>query len=274
MSSIQGFFARASMKTVEQFEKLKLDAEKSLGIEAEIDDPILKEVQNVIVEEEDVLVQIQKMTNDLIDSISLCAKREAGDMLDNLRLLVRNRGTSEQKYRILAQIDEYSKIADETAKCSDCVANWAILELQSNVLNPIDKQLKRNEEVRSQFWVVKELRRKIVSLGKIANVDKKSKSELVVALKDSEILEQEMKDQLEAMRSTGIVTVDAIWSEYCRIEAEFYARMNEAYLEPSTPSGSGDPSVGEARMPPHEKIASPVIGGENEDEDEKETLPN
>ena len=263
------------MKTVEQFEKLKLDAEKSLGIEAELDDPILKEVQNVIVEEEDVIVQIQKMANELIDSISLCAKRDAGDMLDSLRLLVRNRGTAEQKYRILAQIDEYKKIADETARSSDCVANWAIVELQSNVLNPIDKQLKRNEEVRSQFWVIKELRRRIINLGKIANVDKKSKSELVVALKDCEILEQEMRDQLDAMRNTGIVTVDAIWSEYCRIEAEFYARMNEAYLEPSTPSGSGGPSIGEGRIvPPYDKIASPVIGGEIEEDDEKETLAN
>ena len=58
MSTIQGFFARAGMKTVEQFEKLKQDAEKSFGIEAELDDPVLKEVQNIMVEEEDALVQI------------------------------------------------------------------------------------------------------------------------------------------------------------------------------------------------------------------------
>jgi hypothetical protein len=272
MSSIQGFFARAGMKTVEQFEKLKLDAEKSLGIEAELDDPILKEVQNVIVEEEDVLIQIQKMSNDLIDSISLCAKRDAGDMLDCLKLLVKNRGTSEQQYRILAQLNEYRKIADETARGSDSVANWAILEIQSNVLNPIDKQLQRNEEVRSRFWTIKELRRKMVNLSKIANIDKKSRAELATTQKDCEVLENEMKDQLDAMRSTGIVTVDAIWSEYCRIEAEYYARMNEAYLEPSTPSDSCNRSLGEAKIPPHEKIASPVIGGVTDDDEE--TLAN
>ncbi len=262
------------MKTVEQFEKLKLDAEKSLGIEAAVDDPILKEVQNIMVEEEDVLIQIQKMSNYLIDSISLCAKRDATEMIECMRVLVGNRATKEQKYRITAQLDEYRKISDETARSTDCVANWAILEMQSNVLNPIDKQLRRNEEIRSNFWTIKELRRKTQNLAKIANVDKKSKAELLASQKECEMLEEELKGHLEAMRDTGIVTVDAIWGEFCRVEAEYYSRMNESYLEPSTPSDSRGVSIGEAKIQPYDKIASPIIGGDSDPESEKETIPN
>jgi len=261
------------MKTVEQFEKLKIDAEKSLGIEATLDDPILKEVQNIMVEEEDVLIQIQKMTNELIESASVLAKRDSSEMIECMRVLVQNRATHEQKYRISAQLDEYKKIADETANGPDCVSNWVIVELQANVLNPIDKQLRRNEEIRSNFWTIKELRRKTQNLARIANVDKKSKTELAVAQNECEMLEEELKGHLEAMRDTGIVTVDAIWSEFCRVEAEYYSKMNDAYLEPSTPSSRGL-SIGEAKLNIHEKIASPVIGGDSDPESEKENLAN
>lgn len=274
MSSIQRFFARAGMKTVEQFEKLKIDAEKSLGIEAELEDPVLKEVQNIMVEEEDVLVQIKKMSNELIDSVSVSAKRDSAEMMDCLRVFVTNRGTQDQKYRIMAQLDEYRKIADETCKGDDCVANWLILELQNNVLNPIEKQLKRHEEMREKFWTIKELKRKILNLGKIADIDKKSKAEMLVAEKDCQILEQEVTGHLDAIKDSGIVNVDSIWTEFCRVEAEYYSRMNEAYLEPSTPSSNSDLAIGEASIIKHEKIASPVIGAEPDGESEVETLTN
>lgn len=274
MASIQRFFARAGMKTVEQFEKLKIDAEKSLGIEATLEDPVLKEVQNYMVEEEDVLIQVQKMSNELIDGVSMLSKRDSAEMLDCMRTLVRNRGNAEQKYRINAQLDEYTKIADETSKSSDCVANWVILELQSYVLNPIDKQLRKHEEIRNKFWSIKELKRKVSNLGKIAEIDKKSKSEMLQAQKECDELEQEVTSHLEGMQDAGIVTVDAIWSEYCRIEAEYYSRMNDAYLEPSTPTPNGSMAQGECRFAQGEKIASPVIGGEQDFDSEQETLTN
>ncbi len=262
------------MKTVEQFEKLKIDAEKSLGIEATLEDPVLKEVQNYMVEEEDVLIQVQKMSNELIDGVSMLSKRDSGEMLECMRILVRNRGNAEQKYRINAQLDEYTKISDETSKSSDCVANWAILELQSYVLNPIDKQLRKHEDIRDKFWLIKELKRKVSNLGKIAEIDKKSKSEMLQAQKECDELEQEVTSHLEGMQDAGIVTVDAIWSEYCRIEAEYYSRMNDSYLEPSTPTPNASIAQGEGRFAQGEKIASPVIGGEQDFDSEQETLTN
>ena len=76
MAAIQSFLARASMKTLESFEKLKEDAEKSFGIEVSIQDPILKELQSFIVEEEFVLEQIRKMTNDFMESVNIFSKRD------------------------------------------------------------------------------------------------------------------------------------------------------------------------------------------------------
>ena len=267
MSTIQGFFARAGMKTVEQFEKLKQDAEKSFGIEAELDDPVLKEVQNIMVEEEDALVQIAKMSNELIDSVTVVAKRDASDMLQFMRTLVENRGTKEQKYRILGQIDEYATIHEETTSGEDAIANWLVLELQANVLNQVAKHLTRNTHIREKFWRVKELKRQVGLLGKISSIDKKSKTELAVAQADFSELEKELIDQLQAMKDTGVATVDAIWNEYIRIEAEYYTKMNDAYLEPSTPRPVKAP-LGEVRTSKEVHIASPEIG-EAEDEMEQ-----
>ena len=271
MAAIQGFFARAGIKTVEQFEKLKQDAEKSFGIEAELDDPVLKEVQNIMVEEEDALTQIAKMSNELIDSVNLVSKRDASDMLHFMRTLVTNRGTTEQKYRILGQIDEYESIHKETTSGDDAIASWVVLELQANVLNQVTKQLSRNTHVREKFWRVKELKRQIGLLSKISNVDKKSKAELALVQAEFSDLEKELVDQLEAMKDTGVATVDAIWNEYIRIEAEYYSKMNDAYLEPSTPRPSHAP-LGQVRTAPaaEVKIVSPEIGEAAEDDDDED----
>jgi hypothetical protein len=267
MSSLQSFLARASVKTVEQFEKFKQDAEKTLGIEATVDDPVLKEVQNFIVEEEDVLEQIQKLSNQFIDSVALYAKRDSSELLECMQKLIESRGTDDQKQRVLAQLEVYKSISEETSNGEDSVANWLILEIQTNVLNPIEKQMQRNEDLRGKFWKLKQLRRHAAGLGKIANVDKKAKAEHIVAQKDCTDLEQELVDQLIAMKQTGAAVIDVIWNEYCRIEAEYYSKMNDAYLEPSTPKPSVTKvAIEEKKLPP--RIASPEIGQVSDDESE------
>lgn len=259
------------MKTVEQFEKLKQDAEKSFGIEATVDDPMLKEVQNFIVEEEDVLVQIQKMTNEFIDSVGVYSKRDNSELLECMKVLVDSRGTAEQKYRITSQLDEYKAINEETSTGEDSIASWVILELQTNVLNPVDKQLHKNEELREKFWKLKELRRQVSNLTKIARLDKKSRAELVVTQKDCTELEQELSEHLRVMRDSGVALIDNIWNEYCRIEAEYYSRMNDAYLEPSTPKPIAVKTTELKPAISKQKLASPVIGGDSEDEIEADS---
>lgn len=261
MSTLQSFIARASVKTVEQFERLKQDAEKTFGIEATVDDPVLKEVQNFIIDEEDVLEQIRKTSNEFIDSVSLYSKRDLSELLSTMKTLVQSRGTEEQKRRVGAQLDVYKSISEETSSGEDSIANWLILELQTNVLNQIEKQMQRNEELRSQFYKLKHLRRHAAGLGKIANVDKKTKAEHIVAQKDCTELEKELVDQLIAMKETGVSVIDAIWNEYCRIEAEYYSKMNDAYLEPSTPRPAP------VKLVP--RVASPEIGQLSDEESEK-----
>ena len=253
------------MKTVEHFEKLKQDAEKTFGIEATVHDPVLKEVLNFIVEEEDVLAQIQKMSSGFIDAVSGYSKRDASELLECMRTHIGNRATAEQKKRILAQLEEYQAISEETSNGEDSLSGWLILELQANVLNPIEKQLKRNEEMRAKFWRLREIRRHVANLAKIASVDKKSKAELIVTQKDCDELETELGDLLASMKDNGVTVVDTIWNEYCRIEAEYFSRMNDAYLEPSTPKPMAV-KIGEAKPAPRIKIASPVIGDDSEEE--------
>ena len=271
MSVLTSLLARGAMKTVEQFEKLKQDAEKSFGIEAMVDDPMLKEVQNFSVEEEDCLVQIQKMANEFIDSVGLYSKRDNSELLECMKVLVEGRGTAEQKYRIISQLDEYKAINEETSSGEDSISSWVILELQTNVLNPVEKQLRKNEELRDKFWKLKELRRQVANLAKIAGIDKKSKAELVVAQKDCTELEQELSNHLRVMKDSGVAVIDNIWNEYCRIEAEYYSRMNDAYLEPSTPKPI---AVIASEVKPqviNPKIASPVIGEDTEGDDDSDT---
>jgi hypothetical protein len=272
MSSLQSFLARASVKTVEQFEKFKQDAEKTLGIEATVDDPVLKQVQNFIVEEEDVLELIQKISNQFIDSVSLYSKRDVVELFSCMRSLLDRRGTSEQKNRMQSQLDVYVSISEETSTGEDSVANWLILELQTNVLNRIEKQMQKNELLRAKFWKLKQIRRHASGLGKIANVDKKSKAEHIVAQKDCADLEQELVDQLIAMKETGAAAIDVIWNEYCRIEAEYYSKMNEAYLEPSSPKPQPAHLSNAKTLPP--LIPSPEIGTVSDEESENATGDN
>lgn len=269
MAAITGLIARAGMKTVEQFERLKQETEKSFGIEVLVDDPILKEVQNFSVEEEDVLMQIQKLSNEFIDSVTSYSKRDHSELIGCMKTLVDGRGTSAQKYRIISQLEEYKAITEETSSGEDSIASWLVLELQMNVLNPIDKQLKKNEELREQFWKLRELRRQVANLSKIASLDKKSKAELITTQKDCAELEQELEDHHRVMKDSGVAVIDSIFNEYCRIEAEYFSRMNDAYLEPSTPKPIAV-KVGDAKQGPKVKLSSPVIGGESDDNDQDE----
>jgi hypothetical protein len=100
-------------------------------------------------------------------------------------------------------------------------------------------------------------------LTKIANVDKKSKAELVVVNKETADAEKELVDLLNDMKEVGIVAIDNIWNEYCRIEAEYFSRMNDAYLEPSTPRESSKTPKKIAAM---NKPSSPVIVEGDEDD--------
>ena len=103
--------------------------------------------------------------------------------------------------------------------------------------------MKKFEKVRQQFWNLKELKRHCANLTKIANVDKISKSELVIVNKNTEDVEKELVDLLNDMKEVGVVAIDNIWNEYCGIEAEYFSRMNDAYLEPSTPRESLKPKT-------------------------------
>lgn len=274
MAAIHSFLARASMKTLESFEKLKEDAEKSFGIEVALQDPILKELQSFIVEEEFVLEQIRKMTNEFIESVNIFAKRDSMEFIEAMRGLLDNRATDEQRYRISGQLDEYKAIREETtASNENSVSTWVIIELQTNVLTGIDKELRKFGEVRKQFWRLKELKRHCTSLGKIANVDKKSKEELAIAMKDAADTEKELFDMLIDMKEIGIMAIDNIWNEYCRIEAEYYSKMHDAYLEP--PSYTGTPTKVKpksVKKVPQRPI-SPEIGVDS-DEDADEPSRN
>lgn len=274
MAAIHSFLARASMKTLESFEKLKEDAEKSFGIEVALQDPILKELQSFIVEEEFVLEQIRKMTNEFIESVNIFAKRDSMEFIEAMRGLLDNRATDEQRYRISGQLDEYKAIREETTVSNEnSVSTWVIIELQTNVLTGIDKELRKFGEVRKQFRRLKELKRHCTSLGKIANVDKKSKEELAIAMKDAADTEKELFDMLIDMKEVGIMAIDNIWNEYCRIEAEYYSKMNDAYLEP--PSYTGTPTKVKpksVKKVPQRPI-SPEIGVDS-DEDADEPSRN
>jgi hypothetical protein len=146
------------------------------------------------------------------------------------------------------------------------------VELQSNVLNGIDKEMKKIDDIRQQFWKLKELKRYCANLSKIANVDKKSKADLLTANKDACDAEKELVDLLNDMKEVGIIAIDNIWNEYCRIEAEYFSRMNDAYLEPSTPRETV--ALKDQKSPKKNaqsrKVASPVIGDDEEYESERE----
>jgi hypothetical protein len=267
MAAIQSFLARASMKTLESFEKLKEDAEKSFGIEVSIQDPILKELQSFIVEEEFVLEQIRKMTNEFMESVNIFSKRDSLEFVESMKGLLENRATDEQRYRITDQLDEYKAIREETTMPTEnSVSTWVIVELQTNVLTGIDKELKKFAEVRKQFWKLKELKRHCTSLGKIANVDKKSKDELAIAMKDAADTEKELFDMLIDMKEIGVMAIDNIWNEYCRIEAEYFSRMNDAYLEPPSYTGTPTQPKPKSAKKVHQKPVSPVIVAESEDD--------
>ncbi len=269
MAAIHSFLARASMKTLESFEKLKEDAEKSFGIEVAIQDPILKELQSFIVEEEFVLEQIRKMTNEFIESVNIFAKRDSCEFIDAMRGLLENRATDEQRYRITGQLDEYKAIREETTMSNEnSVSTWVMVELQTNVLTGIEKELKKFGEVRKQFWKLKELKRHCTSLGKIANVDKKSKDELAMSMKDATDTEKELFDMLIDMKEVGIMAIDNIWNEYCRIEAEYFSRMNDAYLEPPSYNGTPTKHNTKSGKKHYQKPISPIIGADSDDDED------
>ena len=260
------------MKTLESFEKLKEDAEKSFGIEVSIQDPILKELQSFIVEEEFVLEQIRKMTNEFIESVNIFAKRDSLEFIEAMRGLLESRATDEQRYRISGQLDEYKAIREETTMSNEnSVSTWVIVELQTNVLTGIEKEVKKFAEVRKQFWKLKELKRHCASLGKIANVDKKSKDELAIAMKDAADTEKELFDMLIDLKEIGIMAIDNIWNEYCRIEAEYFSRMNDAYLEPPSYTGTPTQKKPKSAKKVIPKPVSPVIGAESDEDEADDT---
>ena len=72
-------------------------------------------------------------------------------------------------------------------------------------------------------------------LRALATLDVKSRGELAVATKETAEIEQELFNLQHGMKEEGVEVVDNIWNNYCRIEAEFFTKMDDAYLEPSTP---------------------------------------
>ena len=270
--SFQSLIARASMRTMEHIEKIKEDAEKSFGLEVHMDDPLFKELQSFVVEEEDVLQQLQKLTNEFMESVTTFSKKDSTEFTENMRTLVKSRGSEEQKYRINSQLDEYKNIRDETAngaENTESVGSWLIVEIQTNVLNAIEREFGKHERIRSKFWKLKELRRHMANLSKIASIDKKSKGELTDVMKDCSDVEKELVDELLQKKENGVALIDGIWNEYCRIEAEYFSKMNDAYLEPTTPRPKA--TTISVSSKPAEWLGSPVIG---EDEDDTESIPN
>ena len=264
--SLQSLFARATMKTMEGIEKIKQDAEKSLGLEIQIDDPIFKELQSFIVEEEDVVEEFEKLANDFINSVSLFSKKEITDFSTNMKLFVKSRGTVDEQTSVCAQLDEYRDICSETVTGSESVGSWVVVEIQTFVLNPIEKLEANHQKTKSKFWKLKELRRHLQNLAKI--LDKKGRIEHAQVLSDVANVEKELLEELIDKKANGVAYIHNIWNEYCRIEAEYFSKMNDAYLEQTTTPHIPLATTITKNADPW--LKSPVIAGSEEESDSQQ----
>jgi hypothetical protein len=266
--NLKSFFTRATVKTIESFEKLREDAEKSFGIEVAVEDPVMKELLNYIVDEEEILLGIQSASNQFIHSVSVFANRDTLDLIENIESMLKARGTDDQRIRMQTQLNEFRSIRNETTESENenSIINWLILELQSNVLTPIEQRIKGNETIRGQFRKLREDKRKLTNFNRMRQIDKNLKSEIVKLNSTINESESELLNFLVNLKKIGIDFIDGIWNEYCRIEAEFHSKMNDSYLEPPQ-SPTPDRSI----TPPIQKIVkavpmSPVIADDDDGE--------
>ena len=250
------------MKTMEKIDGMKLDAEKSCGLEVEMDDPIFKELQSAIVEEEDILIQLKRLANDFIAGVSIFVKKDPHELSHNMKVMLNSRGSDVQKSN--NDIDEY---VNNTCNETSDTGSWAIVETQDCVFNLIEKRFAEHQITRNKFWKLKKLRGNMAKLKKIAAIDNKSKLDLPDVMKEVVTIEKELVDELLMKKDYGVGDIHALCLEFFRIEQEYFTKMNDAYVnEHSTPSPRAVTINKSSISIPW--VRSPVIGGSDDENSE------